>query len=868
MKSPETSWFWFAAAFVAGLGLCLAPGRVEAGWSFQYTYQDSFDTEGAETDSYAHSIFWPQGAFPPSEEAYLYFIDSNGQKELGFGDYNDEPALLGYCFPLGSEQMMGAIHGWLQLDVQFPYNAELASGYLQYQLSSDGVNWTSPVQLQSGTNNISIESVRGTCYIRFWGTKVLIDNLQVNLESYPADIDVPADYSTIQAAINAARDGDIIEVAPGTYSGAGNWDIDFQGKAVTVRSEAGPEYTVVNCATRGHRGFYFHRGEGPDSILRGFTIKGAVISGSTIPSDIGSWSSSSAHPIGGGIYCEFSSPTVIDCIIENCSTELGGGVGSVGAAPVIMDCVIENCRAGGQGSAASGGFGAGIGLIRDSDARIINTKITGNAGFYSSRGAGVYCWKSSVWLSDCNISGNAAQSGLQGGGLYCGGSSGAVVLERCIISSNTAGEGGGIFAGPIELTVTNCTIAGNELSGTSASAGGGIHSENGDIVLTNSIVWFNEGTAIWNDSASSVSVLYCDIEGDFAGQDNIDEDPLFASISAGDFHLRSVLGRYDPSWDEWITDTVHSPCIDAGDPQDPVGSEPFPNSKRINIGAYGGTSQASKSSGPLIFHVDGTNGSDSNSGLSRDQAFATIQRAVNWAINGDVVMVWPGIYHEEVVFNSRGIILQSADDAAVIEAGAGGIAFSFYGAESSNSVLRNFVIRNCGEAAILCSGASPELINLTIANNQFGITAYEGASPIITNCILWNNAVGDISSDGFVLHAFYSRLSKLESGDLERGNISEDPLFADPAAEDYHLQSRYGRYSPQLGWVTDTQTSPCINKGDPGMHRGRELDGGRVNMGAYGGTPYASLSGSPLWADVSGEPSVGTEVTPVLEPAQ
>lgn len=82
---------------------------------------------------------------------------------------------------------------------------------------------------------------------------------------------------------------------------------------------------------------------------------------------------------------------------------------------------------------------------------------------------------------------------------------------------------------------------------------------------------------------------------------------------------------------------------------------------------------------------------------------------------------------------------------------------------------------------------------------------------------------------------------------MEGGNISKDPLFADPVNGDYHLQSEYGRYSPTLGdWVTtDSLTSPCIDSGDPLMRRGREPHGGGVNMGAYGGTPYASKSGPP-----------------------
>ncbi len=63
----------------------------------------------------------------------------------------------------------------------------------------------------------------------------------------------------------------------------------------------------------------------------------------------------------------------------------------------------------------------------------------------------------------------------------------------------------------------------------------------------------------------------------------------------GDYPLRSQAGRWDQLGEKWVTDVLTSPCIDAGDPASPVGAEPQPNGNRINMGAYGGTSQASLS---------------------------------------------------------------------------------------------------------------------------------------------------------------------------------------------------------------------------------------------------------------------------------
>jgi hypothetical protein len=64
---------------------------------------------------------------------------------------------------------------------------------------------------------------------------------------------------------------------------------------------------------------------------------------------------------------------------------------------------------------------------------------------------------------------------------------------------------------------------------------------------------------------------------------------------AGDYHLKSRTGRWDPARGVWTQDYITSLCIDAGDPEGPVGDEPEPNGGRINMGAYGGTAQASKS---------------------------------------------------------------------------------------------------------------------------------------------------------------------------------------------------------------------------------------------------------------------------------
>jgi len=133
---------------------------------------------------------------------------------------------------------------------------------------------------------------------------------------------VPSQYSTIQAAINACNNGDTVVVADGIYNGDGNRDIDFDGKAITVRSQNGPDNCIIDCQgteTEPHRGFYFHSGEGSNSVLDGVTIMDAYAGGS------------GSNSRGGGIYCSRASPRINNCIlIQNrtgTNTQGGGGGG-------------------------------------------------------------------------------------------------------------------------------------------------------------------------------------------------------------------------------------------------------------------------------------------------------------------------------------------------------------------------------------------------------------------------------------------------------------------------------------------------------------------------------------------------------------
>jgi len=145
--------------------------------------------------------------------------------------------------------------------------------------------------------------------------------------------------------------------------------------------------------------------------------------------------------------------------------------------------------------------------------------------------------------------------------------------------------------------------------------------------------------------------------------------------------------------------------------------------------------------GGNTYHVDVLGGSDLNEGLSRANAFKTIAKAIVSAGDGDEILVWPGVYTEPVNFSDKAITLRSAADAAIIEA-PGQDAVTFHAGHGSDTVLKNFVIRNSA-TGISINFANPTLTNLTIVQNDFGIVAYD-SDPQISNCILWDNRDGDL----------------------------------------------------------------------------------------------------------------------------
>lgn len=235
-------------------------------------------------------------------------------------------------------------------------------------------------------------------------------------------------------------DFNTVIVADGTYKGEGNRDLDFGGKPIILKSQNGAESTIIDCeameADR-HRGFRFGSGEGPDSVLNGFTITGGLMSN------------------GGAIICgNNSSPTIKNCTITgNTAVNYhGGGIWShSGANPTVIGCIIT-------GNTAYR-FGGGI-CCNESSVTIINCLIYGNTSF--GYGGGVDClWGSSATITNCTITDNLAQD-YSGGGIDAFDNSN-VIVTNSILWGNSAPNGNEIsLREDSTLTISYCDVEGGE----------------------------------------------------------------------------------------------------------------------------------------------------------------------------------------------------------------------------------------------------------------------------------------------------------------------------------------------------------------------------------------------------------------------
>ncbi|UCD64674.1 MAG: DUF5123 domain-containing protein [Candidatus Zixiibacteriota bacterium] len=381
--------------------------------------------------------------------------------------------------------------------------------------------------------------------------------------------DGTGDVPTIQDAIDAAAEGDVVIAADGVFTGDGNRDMDFKGKAITVRSLNGAEYTTIDCQgseSERHRAFSFVSGEGENSVLRGFTIRNGYASEVNyffLTGERGGALIFHGYPMN---------PQIEDCIFEY-NQALAGGViaGGYGASFTIKRCIFRE----------NTGFGSAMWLnMTDYINPVVDSCI-----FVDNYGTALFCWQAPVRISNCLFEGNSTTG--TGGIFYdacmgvrvsntvfrnnsAGGSGGVGYFmdcdpqfDHCVFERNSATHGGVISYEfpeqtiPASLTVgENCTFYDNSATDSGAVVFMSMidtQNEPGTVTLRfdNCILASNGPARVVDSRSEYMSVLFSctDIYGNAAGDwvgiiadqkgvdGNFSADPLFCDPENGDFHL-------------------------------------------------------------------------------------------------------------------------------------------------------------------------------------------------------------------------------------------------------------------------------------------------------------------------------------------
>jgi hypothetical protein len=398
-------------------------------------------------------------------------------------------------------------------------------------------------------------------------------------------INVPDDFAKIQDAINSSVDGDTIIVAPGTYFE----NVNFRGKNILLTSNYlfDEDVSFINTTViDGSNPQYpdtasvvlFLNEENNSAILQGFTITGGK----------------------GSILFDPE---------KNYFVRTGGGINIYRSSPTIRHNIISFNEANNTGGIHWGGGGISA---QNSGAIVSNNIIYNND---APDGGGVLLGENpgAIFRNNVIAYNTNSTTSLGGGGVLIRGTQGRFINNT--IAFNHSNIGGGILLHryPTTFNVENCIIYGNTTGSTNKQIAG----------------------------LNNIKITNSNIEGGWAGDGNIDENPLFIENTA------LILQDGSPCIDKGDTSTASN---DWEDPDNPgFALSPALGTLRNDMGAYGGNQY--KSMPHTLFAR--------NNRINVPDDFTKIQDAINNSVDGDTILVAPGTYFENINFRGKNVLVSS-----------------------------------------------------------------------------------------------------------------------------------------------------------------------------------------------------------------